>query len=98
MFESVIIAALAASYFIFIYTAKDGPGSIFRRVREAILSAGIPFFSHHLVCPTCLALSVGLASYLVLQTPFAFVVHVFAVAGAVHVLHGMAGYWHQRDG
>lgn len=97
MIFDVVLAGLASAYLIFIFRAKNGPGEIFFKIRRVIEKAKIPFLSKHLLCPTCLALSVGALTYFIAKSPLALLVHIAAVAGAVCVLHGMMGYWHDRE-
>lgn len=97
MIQEIVIAGLAAAYSIFIFRAKNGPGTLFLKARQHIARKNIPFLSKHLLCPTCLALSVGAAAYFAIRSPLAILVHIFAVAGTICVLHGMMGYWHDRD-
>jgi len=95
--EDLIYAALATCYCVFLFTAKRGPFDIFSKAR-AWIRAKLPLvLAEHLTCPTCLALSLGAAFFLLALSPLNFVVKIIAVAGAVLVLHGMAGYWHSRD-
>lgn len=92
----VFVVSMATVYVVFLWTAKNGPGDVFKKLRGWLLKLNLPFVSKHLLCPTCCALSIGALLWLLYEVAPALVV-VFAVGGIVLVGHGLAGFWHGKD-
>lgn len=96
IFDRLFVVGMATVYFVFVFTAKNGPASVFKRIRLWLAERNIPFVSKHLLCPTCCALSSGVLFW-VLYGYAPWLVAIFAVGGVTLIGHGLAGYWHVKD-
>lgn len=92
--DAIVIAA-ATAYALFVTLNKRGPFDCFARWRASLRQRNT-IIARHLLCPTCAALSYGVAMWL-LYTIARPIVFALAIAGLVMALHGLAGHYHTAD-
>lgn len=91
-----VFAALAAHYWTFVFQRKAGPLGCFARARRWVRRALPSLIAQHLLCPTCAALSVGLAMFGLSVVAFP-VALLMALPGLVMLVAGLCGHPHFPD-